>query len=173
MSIKKYVKALVESTTKEHLEVIYNTLTPLMEISKDEKYNLIISSPMITKDKKIEFIIDILSIEDKKIENLIKLLVENNRLKELPSLIFLLKDKIAELTGDYNGFVYSKDNLEESKIAEIETKLSTKFNKNIKLTQKSSDKDGIQVYVDSLNVEIAVYENDIKAKLITDIIRAI
>jgi len=173
MSIKKYVKALVESATKEHLEVIYNSLTPLMEISKDEKYNLIISSPLIRKDKKIEFIIDILSIEDKKIENLIKLLVENNRLKELPSLIFLLKDKIAELTGDYNGFVYSKDNLEESKIAEIETKLSNKFNKNIKLTQKSSDKDGIQVYVDSLNVEIAVYENDIKAKLITDIIRAI
>ena len=173
MSIKKYVKALVESATKEHLEVIYNKLTPLMEISKDEKYNLIISSPLIRKDKKIEFIIDILSIEDKKIENLIKLLVENNRLKELPSLIFLLKDKIAELTGDYNGFVYSKDNLEESKIAEIETKLSNKFNKNIKLTQKSSDKDGIQVYVDSLNVEIAVYENDIKAKLITDIIRAI
>jgi len=173
MSIKKYVKALVESTTKEHLEVIYNTIIPIMEISKDEKYNLIINSPMVGKEKKIEFILELLSIDDQKIINLIKLLVNNNRLKELPSLIFVLKDKIAELTGDYNGFVYSKDNLAESKIAEIETKLSNKFNKNIKLTQKLSDKDGIQVYVDSLNVEIAVYENDIKAKLITDIIRAI
>jgi F-type H+-transporting ATPase subunit delta len=173
MSIKKYVKALVETTTKEHLEEIYSKLTPLVELSKSEKYNLIITSPLITKEKKVEFLVELLEVKDEKIVNLFKLIAENNRLKELPQAVALLKDIIANITGNYKGFVYSKEPLSESKIAEIESKLSKKFDKNIKLTQKTTDKSGVQVYVDSLNVEIAVYEDGIKAKLIENIIRAI
>ena len=173
MSIKKYVKALVETTTKEHLETIYNQLKVIDEIAKSDKYKLIILSPVISNEDKVNFIVDSLKIEDSKTINLLKLLTIKNRLAELPALVLLLKDTIANLTGNYTGYVYSKENLAESKIAEIESKLSNRFNKNIKLEQKTSNKDGIQVYVDSLNVEIAIYENDIKAKLITDIIRAI
>ena len=173
MSIKKYVKALVETTTKEHLETIYNQLKVIDEIAKSDKYKLIILSPVISNEDKVKFIVDALNIEDNKTINLLKLLTIKNRLNELPSLVLLLKDTIANLTGNYTGYVYSKENLAESKIAEIESKLSNRFNKNIKLEQKTSEKDGIQVYVDSLNVEIAVYEDDIKSKLIKNIIRAI
>ena len=171
--MKKYVKALISTVTKEHLETIYNTLSPLSVLSKDDKYKLIIASPVINADKKVEFIKNLLNIEDEKVINLLKYIAFNNRLKELPEFLGLLKDELAHLTGDYQGFVYSKEPLSESKIAEIESKLSAKFNKNIKLEQKTSNRSGIQVYVESLNVEIAVYEDDIKARLITDIIRAI
>jgi F-type H+-transporting ATPase subunit delta len=173
MSIRKYVKALVDTTTKEHLEEIYTKLTPLVELAKDNKYNLIITSPMITNEKKVEFLVELLEIKDEKVINLFKIIAENRRLKELSKLVFLLKDIIAEITGNYKGFVYSKESLVESKLAQIEAKLSKRTNKNIKLIQKKIDKNGIQVYVDSLNVEIAVYEDDIKAKLIENIIRAI
>jgi len=173
MSIKKYVKALVETTTKEHLETIYNQLVAIKEVSKSEKFKLIILSPVIDNNKKVEFIIDTLKIDDEKVKNLIKLLSLKNRLNQLDSLVDLLKDTIANLTGNYKGYVYSKDSLSESKIAEIESKLSKRFEKNIKLEQKVSEKAGIQVYVDSLNIEIAIYEDDIKTKLIKNIIRAI
>jgi F-type H+-transporting ATPase subunit delta len=173
MSIKKYVKALVETTTKEHLETIYNQLSAINAVAKNDKYKLIILSPVISNDKKVEFIVEALKIEDEKTINLLKLLALKNRLAELPALVALLKDTIANLTGNYKGYVYSKEPLSESKIAEIESKLSNKFNKNIKLEQQTADRDGIQVYVDSLNVEIAVYEDDIKEKLIKNIIRAI
>jgi F-type H+-transporting ATPase subunit delta len=173
MSIKKYVKALEQTTTKEHLETIYSELTPLVELSKSEKYNLIINSPLISNNKKVEFLIDLLGIKDEKVINLLNLITENNRLKELPKAVVLLKDIIAEITGNYKGFVYSKEVLAESKVAEIESKLSKKLGKNIKLTQKTTNRSGVQVYIDSLNIEIAVYEEDIKAKLIENIIRAI
>jgi len=173
MSIKKYVKALVETTTKEHLETIYNQLVAIKEVSKSEKFKLIILSPVIDNNKKVEFIINTLKIDDEKVKNLIKLLSLKNRLNQLDSLVDLLKDTIANLTGNYKGYVYSKDSLSESKIAEIESKLSKRFEKNIKLEQKVSEKTGIQVYVDSLNIEIAIYEDDIKTKLIKNIIRAI
>jgi len=173
MSIKKYVKALVETTTKEHLETIYNQLVAIKEVSKSEKFKLIILSPVIDNNKKVEFIINTLKIDDEKVKNLIKLLSLKNRLNQLDSLVDLLKDTIANLTGNYKGYVYSKDSLSESKIAEIESKLSKRFEKNIKLEQKVSEKAGIQVYVDSLNIEIAIYEDDIKTKLIKNIIRAI
>jgi len=173
MSIKKYIKALVETSTKEHLETIYDSLKVITNISNDDKYKLIITSPMIESDKKVGFLVDTLNIQDEKTVNLLKLLAIKNRLSELPKLVLLLKDTIADLTGNYIGYVYSKESLPESKIAEIEAKLSSKFNKNIKLNQKSSDRDGVQVYVDSLNVEIALYEEDIKTNLIKNIIRAI
>jgi F-type H+-transporting ATPase subunit delta len=173
MSIKKYVKALVETTTKEHLETIYRQLSVVNSIAKDDKYKLIILSPIISNDDKVRFIVEALKLEDEKTINLIKLLAIKNRISELPVLVSLLKDTLANLTGNYQGYVYSKESLSESKVAEIEAKLSARFNKNIKLEQKESDKSGIQVYVDSLNVEIAVYEDDIKSKLIKNIIRAI
>jgi F-type H+-transporting ATPase subunit delta len=173
MGINKYIKALVETTTKAHLEKIYSILEPIQELSKNDKYKLIILSPVINNNKKVEFLLDILNTNDDKVVNLLKLLALKNRLLELPRLVTLLKDELANLTGNYKGFVYTKEPLSESKIAEIESKLSKKFNKNIKLTQETSEKNGIQVYVDSLNVEIAVYEDDIKTKLIKNIIRAI
>lgn len=173
MGIKKYIKALEQTTTKEHLEAIYSELIPLVKLAKSEKYNLIITSPLVSKDGKVKFLVDLLGIKDEKVINLLKLITENDRLKELPQAVVLLKDIIAKITGDYKGFVYSKEPLAESKISEIESKLSEKFSKNIKLTQKTTDRSGVQVYVDSLNIEIAVYEDDIKAKLIANIIRAI
>ena len=173
MSIKKYVKALVETSTKEHLENIYSNLEMVHSLANNDKYKLIISSPMLENAKKVEFLTNTLTIQDDKTINLLKLLAVKNRLVELPKLVALLKDTIAELTGNYKGFVYSKENLNESKLLEIETKLSNRFKKNIKLEQKISNKDGIQVYVDSLNVEIAIYEDDIKSNLIKNIIRAI
>jgi len=173
MSIKKYIKALVETTTKEHLETIYNQLLVINEVAKNDKYKLIILSPLVESDKKVEFIVEALQIKDEKTINLLKLLALKNRLNELPRLVAMLKDTIANLTGNYKGYVYSKESLAESKISEIETKLSNRFGKNITLEQKPSEKAGIQVYVDSLNVEIAVYEDDIKTKLIKNIIRAI
>jgi len=173
MAIKKYVNALVKTTTKDHLESLYLELLPLVELSKSEKYNLIISSPLVSKSKKVEFLIDILNIKDQKLKNLFKLISKNDKLKELPLMVALLKDIIANLTGNYKGYIYSQESLTESKVADIESKLSKKFGRNITLTQQTFDKEGIQVYVDSLNVEIAVYENDIKAKLIENIIRAI
>jgi len=173
MSMSKYVKALVETTTKEHLETIYSELLPLMNLSKNRKYNLIINSPLISKDEKVKFLVDLLNVKDEKIVNLFKIIAANERLKELPILVKQLKDIIASLTGNYKGFVYSKEPLAESRMAEIESKLSKKFGKNIKLEQKTTNRNGIQVYIDSLNVEIAVYEDDIKAKLIADIVRAI
>lgn len=171
--MKKYVKALISTVTKEHLETIYNQLAPLSVLSRDDKYKLIIASPVISADKKVEFITNLLELTDEKVINLIKYIAFNNRLKELPEFLGLLKDELANLTNDYKGYVYSNETLSESKVAEIESKLSAKFNKNIKLEQKTSNRSGVQVYVESLNVEIAVYEDDIKARLITDIIRAI
>ena len=173
MSIKKYVKALVKTTTKEHLEVIYKAVEPIVSIAKNRKYRLIILSPNISKEEKVKFIAELLNLEDEKVLNLLKTLAEKGRLTELPNFVKLLKDVIADLTGDYVGYVYSRESLSEVKLAEIEAKLSERFSKNIKLKQRHFEKNGIQVYVDSLNVEVAVYENDIKAKLIKDIIRAI
>jgi F0F1-type ATP synthase delta subunit len=66
MSIKKYVRALVDTTTKEHLETIYNQLMVISEVAKNEKYKLIILSPVISAEQKVEFIVDALSIKDEK-----------------------------------------------------------------------------------------------------------
>ena len=56
MSIKKYVKALVESTTKEHLEVIYNNLTPLIvleNIPLDKRIDVEIESKIYPDNKEV------------------------------------------------------------------------------------------------------------------------
>ncbi|RUM56432.1 MAG: hypothetical protein DSY40_02275 [Nautilia sp.] len=173
MSINKYIKALSAVTTKEHLEQIYENLKPLVSLSKNKKYNLIITSPLISREDKVKFLVDLLSIDDEKIVNLFKLLAANNKLTHLPSLVKSLKDVIADLTGNYKGYVYSKEPLSESKIATIESNLSKRFNKNIKLIQETKNINGIQIYVDSLNVEIAIYEEVIKEKLISNILRVI
>ena len=61
----------------------------------------------------------------------------------------------------------------EETLKVIESKLSEKFNATIKLQPNKKDINGIKVFVDILNVEVALSEDKIKSDLINNILKAI
>lgn len=169
-----YVKALSELTSDiSELQNISMALASIKRLQKEKKYNLIISSPIISNEEKLAFIKDIINSDEKKIDNLLKLLSKNGRLEFLPEIAKMLEEHIATVKNDYIGYVYSKDGLSNEKMSQIEKKISEKLNINVKLVQKDDERNGVQVYVDVLGVEISLYEDDIKQRLIDNIIKAI
>jgi F-type H+-transporting ATPase subunit delta len=170
---KNYVKALLAVTTKEEISSIYNSIKAIKEAAKTEKYKLIISSPVVSDEEKLSFIKSFIEDINSKTDNLLKLLIQNSRLDMLPALIDELNEEICNTTSNYRGVIYSKDELSELVIKDIEDKLSNKTGKNISLTPATFEKDGVKVFVDVLNLEISLYNQDVKDKLIDNIIKAI
>jgi len=170
---KNYVKALLAITTKEEAISIYNSLKDIKKVAKTKKYKLVISSPVISDEEKLSFIKSFVESSDPKIDNLLKLLAQNSRLNVLPLLIDELNEAICNATSNYKGVIYSKDELSELVIKDIEDKLSKKTGKNISLTSATFNRDGVKVFVDVLNLEISLYNQDVKDKLIDNIIKAI
>ena len=173
MSMRNYVKALSEVSTKMELEEIYNSLKPVTELASDDKYRLFIASPILSDAEKVEFLTTSLNISNKKVENLIKLLAENGKLKFLPVLVRELYEELCNETSNYRGVIYSNENLSSERVAIIEENLSKKVGKSISLTNEVVERDGIKVFVDVLDLEVSISNDDIKNKLIQDILKAI
>lgn len=170
---RNYVRALFAVATKEEMSSVYNNLKPIKEVVKTKKYKLIISSPLISDEEKLSFIKSFMKDVDSKTDNILKLLIQNSRLEMLPNFIDELNELICQVTSNYKGVIYSKDELSESVIKDIEDKLSDKTCKNISLTPATFDKDGVKVFVEVLNIEISLYNQDIRDRLIDNIIKAI
>ena len=80
-------------------------------------------------------------------------------------------EKVSNYFNTYAGVVEGK--VSEATLKEIESKLSEKFNATIKLQLNEKDINGIKVFVDILNVEVALSEDKIKNDLINNILKAI
>jgi len=171
MIVEKYTKALVQSLDKEELEKVYEALAKIAVISKDPKFILLIKSPILTIDEKINIISEITECKNPKFINFIKIVLENKRIDLLKDIARRLYEKVSELNNTYNGFVEGK--VSENTLKELENKFSQKFNATIKLHLKERDLNGIKVFVDVLNVEFALVEERIKQDIISQILKAI
>ncbi len=171
MIVEKYTKALLAALNEDELEKVYEAIAKLGSIAKEPKFILLVKSPLLSVDEKVEIISDIVGCNNPKFKNFIKILIENKRIDLIKNIARKLYEKVCEINNTYEGIVEGK--VSEDTLKEIEEKLSKKFNSTIKLHLKEMDLNGIKVFVDVLNVEFALVEDRIKQDLITQILKAI
>jgi len=172
MVVEKYTKALLESlSNREEIVEVYEALARVALVSNDSKFVLIVKSPVLSIDEKVSFLMQIAQSENKKLENFFKLLLVNKRIDLIKEIHKTLYVKVSELLNIYAGFVEGK--VDENTLETLQKKLSEKFNADIHLQLKEKDLNGLRVFVDVLNVEIAIDENQIKQNLISHILKAI
>jgi len=171
MVVEKYTKALLRALNKEEVVEVYEAIARVALVANEPKFILIVKSPVLTEEQKVEFLCEIAESKNKKLVNFFKILLENKRMDLIKEIHQSLYAKVAEMFNTYAGFVYGK--VKNEILEELEEKLSKKFDATIKLQLKESDINGIKVFVDVLNVEVAISEDRIKQDLISQILKAI
>lgn len=170
---KKYVKALLKAINKEEVGSFVVELKKISFALKNSDFLNIISSPDVTKDKKLELVKSICDSSNIKFLNLLKLLAEKNRFGVIPYICTALEHENALLKNEYLGTIYSNSNLSDVEVTALEAQFSKKFNSTIKLVQKNSSNDGVKVEISGLGIEIGFSREKIQAQLLSHILKAI
>jgi len=171
MIVEKYTKALMASLNENEVVEVYEAIARLALVAKDEKFILIVKSPLLSVDDKVKVLSEIADCKNEKFLNFIRILLENKRMDLIKEIHQSLYEKVSKLFNTYAGVVEGK--VSEETLKQIEKKLSEKFNADIKLQLKESELNGLKVFVDVLNVEVSIVEDRIKQELLNKILKAI
>jgi F-type H+-transporting ATPase subunit delta len=171
---KRYIKALKENTDLNELMAVASLFDALAASFKDESFISVVGNPEVpTKDKELILLEAVKPAGSEKINNLIKLLVENKRIAIIPTIAQELKKDIANTTKTYTGYVYSDSDIDAKVVDELGSGLSKKFDATISLTFIKNDFNGIKVEVEGLGIEINFSQERIDSQIIEHIIKAI
>ena len=171
---KKYIKALKSNSDIASIENISIIFSTLAESFKNDKFVSIVANPNVSAKDKSEILLEaVKSAKSDKINNLIKLLVENKRINIIPAMAKELEKDIAKSTKTYNGLISSDSDISDSVLKELSTGLGRKFDSTISLTFIKNDFNGIKVEVEGLGIEIDFSKDRINSQIIEHIIKAI
>ena len=171
---KRYVKALKDSLDAKSIALASDVFKELSVAFSDEKFLHVVDSRDVAKSQKTEILLDaVKSAKSDKINNFIKLLVENGRINIIPAISSELRKEISRMNKSYEGKIYSDSNIDAKTLAGISKGLSKKMDATISLEMIKNDFDGIKVEVEDLGIEINFSKNRLNTQLVEHILKAI
>ena len=168
----KYVSAL-KSVSEKFLMDTHEKLSGIVGAYNVDKFNDILISTDISKEQKVELIVELAKISDPKMVNFIKLLGEHKRLGLIPTIFKLIDSEVSIINNEYKGSVSSKTGLSDKTISELGSALSKKVGKNVTLSSQESESEMVKTVVDDLNLEISFSKEIFKTQLKKHILKAI
>jgi len=171
---KRYIKAIVDGSSISDIQSMAAVFSSLAISFKDEKFLNIIDNPNVSSSDKESILLEgVKSANSEKINNFVKLIVENKRINIIPAIAEGMRKDLASTTKTYEGTVYSDSDIDDKVISELSSGLSKKFDSKITLTYIKNDFNGIKVDVEDLGIEINFSKTRINNQMIEHIIKAI
>jgi F-type H+-transporting ATPase subunit delta len=171
---KRYVKAIQNSVSVSEFENIYDIFSILAKEFENSKFAKIIFNSTVSRDDKLSILLNATKpANSQKVDNLVRLLVEKNRLAIIPFISMVMKKELAKTSKKYHGFVYSDTTIDESVMQKLSSGLSKKFDSTISLTFIKEKFNGVKVNVEDLGIEINFSKDRINSQMIEHIIKAI
>ena len=164
---KNYAKALLESTAdgaRKDNEYYIKQLDEILEVfTTSDDLKVVMANSSVSAGKKIEILEEVFKDKiDKKILNLLKILVDKNRFSELDSIITYYKQKNEKQENKKTIEIVSPIELNNENKTKVLSKLEQKFNCDI-LPVWTTDKSLIAGLV--FKIDDYVVDTSIKAKL--------
>ncbi len=171
---KRYVKSLGEATGSESLMNIAEIFNALSACFSDEKFTSVMQNPEVTNADKESILLDaVKSAQSEKLNNFIKLLVENGRISTIPAMAEEMRKEIARSSKNYSGVVYSNEDIDAKTLTDLSTGLGKKVDATVALEFEKSDYEGLKVEVKDLDMEINFSKTRVNAQLVEHILKAI
>ena len=169
---KRYANAL--SSLKNKLPENLVLLNTLSEALADKNIEAVITSPMVSNEQKTEMILSALDKSaDGSLVNFIKILGDNRRLDLIPAITKLLNREQQVISNEYEGILQSASTIDDESIANLEDTLKKYTGSTIKLTQETTELDGMKVVVDDLGIEVNFSKQRVKEQLIDFITKSL
>jgi len=171
---KRYVKSLGEATGAESLANIAEIFAAIAENFSNDKFIAVMENPEVANADKESILLDaVKSAGSEKLNNFIKLLVENGRISIIPAMAEEMRKEIARSSKNYSGVVYSNEDVDAKTLTDLSAGLGKKVDATVALTFIKSDYDGLKVEVADLDMEINFSKTRVNAQLVEHILKAI
>jgi F-type H+-transporting ATPase subunit delta len=162
---KRYATAL--SSVSKDIKEIAEVLNVLTDAISTEEVKTILTSPIVSSEKKTEMILATLGEKaDNTLVNFIKILGENKRLDLIPAIAKVLNAELQKESNQYEGVLKNKETLGKDELSKLEKTLKKYTGSKIKLIQEKTDLDGLRVSVDDLGIEVNFSKQRVKEQLI-------
>ena len=159
---KRYARAL---SLRSDVGEIYENLHFLSSAFAIPKFESIVKSSQVDKEKKIELINSFFEKTSVSFQNLIKILIKNSRLECIPYITKELEKERSFKENTFLGVVHSKEILAQNELSEFEKKLSKKFGVNVKLKAVKSEDDSVKIELEELGYELSFSMKALQNKL--------
>jgi len=171
---KKYAKALMESGDEKSVAARTDVLRGVAEALQDPEVLQAITSPLIDREKKAQWVLDALGKKtDPIVENLIRLMAERGRLDLIPQMVQLIDFERKKASNRFEGIVYTDEELSKKSIAKLEKALESYSGAEIQLELATSEQPGLKVEVEELGIELSFSREKVKRALIEHIQKAL
>jgi F-type H+-transporting ATPase subunit delta len=171
---KRYIKAIKSASSIESMQNMTEVFATLSESFNDEKFNQIMNNPDVSAEQKSDILLAaVKSADSNEINNLIKLLVEHNRINIIPAIAEVMRKDVAATSKNYAGVIYSDSDIDAKVLEDLSSGLGKKFDSTISLEFVKNDFNGIKLDVADLGIEINFSTTRINDQMIEHIIRAI
>jgi F-type H+-transporting ATPase subunit delta len=171
---KRYVKALKANFDADQLASVSAVFEVLASEFENSKFTQIMGNPHVAKDQKLSILLEAVKlVESKALNNLIQLLVEENRIEVIPALSCEIKKEIAKINNTYSGIVYSNSEIDAATLGDLSLGISKKINSKITLEFIKNDFDGVKMMIDDLGLEIDFSKSRINSQIVEHILKAI
>lgn len=171
---KRYVKSLGEATGSESLVNVGEIFNALAASFSSDKFIAVMENPGVANADKESILLDaVKSAGSDKLNNFIKLLVENGRISIIPAMAEEMRKEIARSAKNYSGVVYSNEDVDAKTLTDLSAGLGKKVDATVELTFIKSDYDGLKVEVSDLDMEINFSKTRVNAQLVEHILKAI
>ena len=162
---KRYATAL--SSVSQDIKSISEALNVLTEAVSENEVKTVLTSPIVSAEKKTEMILSALGDDASKgLVNFIKILGENKRLDLIPAIAKVLNADLQKESNKYEGVLKSSTKLGKDELSKLEATLEKYTGSKIKLKQEKTDLDGLRVSVDDLGIEVNFSKQRVKEQLI-------
>lgn len=169
---KKYTKALVNALKDSEVKEMLKLLESMAKSFENAQFFGIMDSPFVPKSKRLQLLLEIFKINDKKSVNFLKLLNEKNRLNEIPNIYDELNRYIRAKNNEYELIVQSNFTLDSKDLDNIKKKLEQRLKISLYVSQKKSNIEGIKLFVDGMGVEGAFLKQSLTNGIKNHILKA-
>ncbi len=162
---KRYADALFKlATEKNQAETIQQELTIVQEVfANNPKWATMLNHPRVSKDEKMDMINKAFEKTNQQIVNMIKLLIERNRIESIQAVIGHYDELYNEANGMAHATVYSVRSL----TSEEKTQLETSFKKQLNKKSMTIDNVVDPSIIGGMKIKIGntIYDGSISGKL--------
>ena len=169
---KKYAKVLTQNSNKEQVSQAKEYLLALTTLFKSAKFKNTVLSPLVSMEDKSELLLG----KDNKnqvLSNLIKLLIEKDRIALIPAIYEELRFADAVASNRFEGFVYSANDIDAETMEQLKKNIAKKVDSTIEFKQVKTENEGFKVEVPDLGIEVSFSQGRLKSQLIQHILRGI
>lgn len=163
---KRYIKALVDKADSETKKEYYEVIEGFCKAYANKEIAQVLNSPLVENEKKVQLVKTVLNDANDSIKNFMTMVAQNDRFDAIPAMAKVLRLELQKESNQYEGTIVSNKSMSESEVSSLQDSLSKKTGTEVKLTQISSDYDGIKVEIPDLGIEVGYSKDRVKNKLI-------